>query len=184
MDDPKDKELLERAQSGPTGFAELFDAYYDRVYAYAYRRVHDCNVAEDISALTFEQAWRGIKRVRWRGKPVIAWLFRIASRRVADHYRHMQKQQTVDWEWLTESHISNDFETLSDRQQAVAAAVEALAERHREIVKLIYFDDLEPVEVAAILGCNPNNVYVRLHRALKALKSELHRSDWNDPLGQ
>ena len=74
-----DKALLERAQKSAAGFGDLFDAYYDRIYAYAYRRVGTRRTAEDIAAGVFEDALRSIRRVRWQGKPVIAWLYRIAS---------------------------------------------------------------------------------------------------------
>src|SRR5512136_1150128 len=82
-----EKAMLEHAQKSAAGFGELFDAYYDRIYAYAYRRVGIRMVAEDIAAGVFEDALRGIRRLRWQGKPVIAWLYRIAGRRVVDYYR-------------------------------------------------------------------------------------------------
>jgi hypothetical protein len=45
----------------------VFDACYDRIYAYAYRRVGTRATAEDIAACVFEDALKGIKRVRWQG---------------------------------------------------------------------------------------------------------------------
>ncbi len=58
-----DREMLIRAQTGTQGFGELFDAYYDRIYAFAYRRVGAREVAEDIASAVFEDALRGIKKL-------------------------------------------------------------------------------------------------------------------------
>ena len=48
--------------------------------------------------------------------------------------------------------------------------IERLAEREREIIRLVYFDELDGAQLAVTLGCATNNAYVRLHRALKKLK--------------
>jgi len=40
----------------------------------------------------------------------------------------------------------------------------------REILTLRYVDDLDPKDIAVILGITPNNASVRLNRAMQALK--------------
>ncbi len=66
--------LMLRAQSSADGFGELFDRYYERIYAYAYRRIGTRVGAEDIAGCVFEDALRNIKKLRWQGKPLVAWL--------------------------------------------------------------------------------------------------------------
>ncbi len=166
---------LKRAQSSATGFGELFDAYYDRVYAYAYRRVGTRVAAEDIAASVFEDALRGIKRVRWQGKPVIAWLYRIAARRVADHYRKSRGDVVLDVEWRAADGDLDGVEQLEE-YAAVRAALERLNTSDREIIQLAFFDELSGAEIAAALDCTANAAYVRLHRALKRLEEILKRN--------
>ncbi len=169
----QERELLERAQSTAEGFGELFDAYYQRIYAYAYRRVQRQDVAEDIAACTFEDALRGIRRMQWRGKPALAWLYRIASRRVADHYREIKNTVELDPELVAFVPDGKGLIEQVDRLAMVQAALARLAASDREIIRLVYLDEVETADIATMLNCSANNVYVRLHRALKRLKAVL-----------
>ncbi len=169
-----ERELLTRAQTSAEGFGELFDAYYDRIYAYTYRRVGSIPVAEDIAACVFEDALRGIRRMRWEGKPVAAWLYRIASRRIVDHYRDRQNHATSADEQVAA--MDNPFERVTE-QAAVWTAMTQLNSREQEIIRLSFFDELSAAEIAGLWNCTTNSVYVRLHRALKRLKTILEADD-------
>ncbi|MBI5029409.1 MAG: sigma-70 family RNA polymerase sigma factor [Chloroflexi bacterium] len=172
-----ERRLLERAQTNAAGVAELFDAYFYRIYAYAYRRVGSRETAEDIAATVFEDAMNGIKRVRWLGKPIIAWLYRIAARRVADYYRAHRVTESLDDRLELVGEAMSDAERVErdDEYRSVRCGIERLTERDREIIRLAFFDELGGAEMAAMLGCTTNNVYVRLHRAMKNLKAILEK---------
>ncbi len=166
-----ERALLERAKKSAAGFGELFDATYDRIYAYAYRRVGARAAAEDIAASVFEDALRGIQRVRWQGKPAIAWLYRIAARRVADYYRKAHGETALDSDAAGADGL--DEVEREEEQAAVRRALAKLNESDREIIRLAFFEELDGKEIAATLNCTPNSAYVRLHRALKRLKTVL-----------
>ena len=168
--------LFERAQTSAAGFGELFDAYFDRIYAYAYRRVGSRELAQDIAATVFEDALKNIKRARWQGKPIIAWLYRIAARRVADYYRGRRETEPLDESTATISDHASKVER-DDEYAAVRRGIAQLNERDREIVRLAFFDELDGAQLAATLGCTPNSGYVRLHRALKNLKTILEQDE-------
>lgn len=175
----EEQELLARAQANAAGFGELFDRYYDRVYAYAYRRVGARAAADDIAACTFEDALRGIRRLRWRGKPVIAWLYKIASRRVADYYRRGDHgMASLDLVVDADPQPGPDASLeRAERQAAVRVGFARLNTRDQEIIRLMYFDELDAAQTAAILNCTTNSVYVRLHRALKRLQVVLEEGE-------
>ena len=48
--------------------------------------------------------------------------------------------------------------------------LDQLSGRDREIILLRYAEELSNSEIAEVLGCSVNNVYVRLHRALGRLR--------------
>jgi RNA polymerase sigma-70 factor, ECF subfamily len=171
-----ERALLERAKQGAAGFGELFDAYYDRVYAYAYRRVGARVVAEDIAASVFEDALRGIKRVRWQGKPIIAWLYRIAARRVADYYRSARGDVPLEDDARAPDDGLDGIEMAED-YAAVRRALDTLNANDREIIRLAFFDELRGADIAVVLNCTPNSAYVRLHRAMKKLKATLENEE-------
>ena len=170
MPSTAERALLERAQTSAAGFGAMFDAYYDRIYAYAYRRVGTRAAAEDIAASVFEDALRGIRRVRWQGKPILAWLYRIAARRVADFYRDHQAHVEFVAETTGAADDEHDGMETQEEYAAVRRALARLGARDREILLLAFFDELGGKELAQMLECTPNNAYVRLHRALKKLR--------------
>jgi len=81
-----DRLLVEAAQRDPARFADLYERNFYRVYAYIAHRVHDRHHVEDLTAEVFRDALSGIGKFEWRGVPFLAWLLRIASRAVADHW--------------------------------------------------------------------------------------------------
>ena len=171
----EERALLERAKQSAAGFGELFDATYDRIYAYAYRRVGTRAAAEDIAASVFEDALRGIRRVRWQGKPALAWLYRIAARRVADYYRKAHGEIALDSDAASEDDV--DGVEREEEQVSVRRALAELNESDREVIRLAFFEELDGKGIAATLNCTTNTAYVRLHRALKRLETVLRDED-------
>jgi RNA polymerase sigma-70 factor, ECF subfamily len=165
----EERVLLARAQSGANGFGEFFDAYYDRIYAYAFRRVGSRQVAEDIASSVFEDALKGIKRLRWRNKPLAAWLYKIAARRVADFYRRPVNEELAEISIVTNEGPGSLFEQ-EEEFAAVRRGMDRLAAADRELIRLAYFDELDRNEIAEMLGSKTNIIYVRLHRALERLE--------------
>ena len=82
-----ERRLIEAAQADPARFVDVYERYVDRIYAFVSRRTGSRAVAEDITSQVFEQALGTIGRFEWRGVPLSAWLFRIASNALADHWR-------------------------------------------------------------------------------------------------
>jgi RNA polymerase sigma-70 factor (ECF subfamily) len=90
--DHDERLLVEAAQRDPSRFADLYEANFYRVYAYIARRVGDRHYAEDLTAEVFSEALAGIRKFEWRGVPFAAWLLRIASRAIADHWKRTGRE--------------------------------------------------------------------------------------------
>src|SRR5215470_11527584 len=87
-----DRLRIEAAQRDPSRFGELYEEHFYRVYAYITRRVGNRHLAEDLTADVFREALAGIGKFEWRGVPFAAWLLRIASRTIADHFKHSGRE--------------------------------------------------------------------------------------------
>ena len=79
-----ERRLIEASQEDPRRFAQLYERYFDRVYAFALVRTADRARAEDVTAETFRRALQNLSRFEWRGVPFSAWLFRIAANVAVD----------------------------------------------------------------------------------------------------
>ena len=174
--------LVKQAQSDPQAFGKLYDQYVDRIYAYAYRQVQDETLAQDVTAVTFEKALRHIRKYRWQGKSFCAWLYRIARNEAMSHHRRQRRQ--VSWQFV-ESHDNGmnngrEMETAvlqTQHHQQLHKAMAQLSAKDHEILSLRFFESLNNDEIAEVLNCSTNNVYVRLHRALKRLQKQLEKTD-------
>ena len=140
-----------------------------RIYSYVAYRVGEGPDAEDITSEVFERALRYRKSYDpSRGEP-LTWLIGIA-RRCIDDARARPRAEVGDQPEVTSA---EDLEGEAVQRLTVAAAVEGLDERSRDLVALRYGADLSARQIGEILGLKTNAVEVALHRTLARLRPEL-----------
>jgi RNA polymerase sigma-70 factor (ECF subfamily) len=171
--DPDDKLLIERAQRDPRGFAALYEAYFDRVYAFIARRVPARSDAQDLAADVFHQALANLGRYEWRGVPFAAWLYRIAANAVADHHTRAARARAVP---APDADPPGD-PTEAERRAGLYAAVRALPPDQRRVIELRFAENLRLGEIAALLGRSEGAVKQLQFRAIKALRRRLDQDD-------
>lgn len=168
-----ERSLIEQAKTDPQAFARLYDRYVDRIFRYAYRLMGEEAPAQDVTAVTFEKALRHIQRYEWQGKSVLAWLYRIARNEAISQHRKRKWLRPFSYgSSQTEMRHTETAVLHSQRRQHLHQALNRLPAKDREIISLRYFEELSSEEVAEVLACSTQNVYLRLHRALKKLQSE------------
>lgn len=171
-----ERALVERARSDADAFAELYRRYVDRVHDFAYRRAGSREVAEDVTAATFEKALRSLHRFRWRSGGFAPWIFRIAANELADHFRRQGRRRgdrarraadrlhdTIAVDYL-------DAIDAADESEGVRAALGDLNPRYQRALTLRYLADLEHAEAARAMGVSPSLMAVLVHRATTALR--------------
>src|SRR6516165_6709094 len=78
--EPRDERaLVADARGDPAAFGVLYRRYVERIFAFTYRRTWTPEAAEDVTAATFERAWRHLDRFDADGPGFGPWLFRIAA---------------------------------------------------------------------------------------------------------
>ncbi len=172
MPQTDEKTLVELAKTDSQAFAMLYDRYVDHIHSFVYRQSGDAMLADEITSITFEKALKNIRRFRWRGVSFGAWLYRIARNEIAQYHRsHKPTTQLMEWQ---ASDISVERIALQNEQRSTLhLALSRLSSKDRELISLRFFEDLPSDQVAEILNCSVQNVYTRLHRALKRLRSQL-----------
>lgn len=184
LDELSVRRMVERAQADPAAFGDLYDLYFSRVYAYAYRRLGSRAEAEDVTAETFLAALAGLPRFEWRGGGFLAWLFRIARNAAADVHRGRSRQRSLDEESPfgaphqgTERYEAGnpvDDEVMErDTLRFIQRVVARLPADQREAVLLKYSAGLTNREIAAATGRSPTAVSSLLHRGMTQIRERL-----------
>lgn len=180
---PTDEQMLvEAARTNPDAFAALYRHYLPKIHAFAYRRSHSRDLAEDVTAATFERAYRQLDRFEWRGGGFGAWLFRIASNELADHYRRQARSQGARGQAaLSQLHIPaaiDDVDRVEVGESPTRLLLEALNtlnDRYQQAISLRYLAGLSHEEAADAMGVSKPVMAVTLSRALKALKKAMEK---------
>jgi RNA polymerase sigma-70 factor (ECF subfamily) len=170
-----DADLVRRARTGDGqgAFATLYRRYLTPVYRYFYARTGDVQQAEDLAAQTFVSALEGLPRYRERGT-FAGWLFTIAARRLADHFRR-QPAAPMD-EPADLPNPDPPPEALveqAERMTRLARAVQALSPGRAQAVTLHFFGGLSLSETARVMGRSQVAVKSLIHRALRDLRKRL-----------
>jgi RNA polymerase sigma-70 factor (ECF subfamily) len=168
--------LVEQARRDPQAFAELYDRYVDRIYAYAFRWCGEAALAQDVTSATFEKALAHLRRTGWRGASYCAWLYRIARNELIQHHRRQRNLVPLAAAQAGEANIEAAFQNKQERHR-LFTALGQLSAADQEVLALRFFEELSSAEVAEILGCSTANVYLRLHRALERLRKEMNGGD-------
>ncbi len=171
----RERALVVRARVDGSAFGELYDFYLPRIYGFVFRRVQERTVAEDLTSLTFERALEAVRRSDFRNESFGGWLYRVASNAVVDHVRQNGRLLALEDPEGTGEPIdaaTDAFATALDRDE-VRQALVRLPARHREVLVLRFYDDLDPEQLAELLGCSREALAVRLHRALRALRAAI-----------
>jgi RNA polymerase sigma-70 factor (ECF subfamily) len=169
----RERALVVRARDDCDAFGELYDFYLPRIYGFIYRRLQDRCVAEDLTSMTFQRALENVRRSDFRNDSFGGWLYRVASNAVIDHVRRDRRYVSLSEFDGREEPCDLALDTLGaalDREQ-LRTAIRQLPGNHREVLVLRFYDDLDVPEICAVLGCSREALAVRLHRALRALRT-------------
>lgn len=168
--------LLDRAKRSPEGVAEVYDRYHERVYAFLLKRARHRETAEDLTAKTFMKFIEALPTIEWQGFSLGAWLFRVASNALTDHWRNAGVRLSVEldtesWDPPSQEESPSWYAELSLESDKVREAIKHLSPRDQEILDLRFFAGQEIAEIAAQKNIQPNHASVLVYRALGRLRT-------------
>lgn len=173
--------LIKRVQQGDKeALGEVFNFYYDKIFRFAYRRTSSQETAEDITSEVFLNAIKNIQSFQWKKADSFKnWIYRIANNKICDYFRKSYRVKTIELERvgeLKDGSQNNPQELLISKahNEEINKAISQLSEKDQQVLNLTFFEEMKTEEIAEVLDCSVNSVYIRLHRALKKLKRLLN----------
>lgn len=151
---------------------QVYAEQLPRVFNFFRYRLGNTAEAEDLTARTFEKAWRARHRYRRDLAGFATWLLTIARNVAIDHLRARQRHEPLD---IAEA---VPFPGDTPEQQAVqqsdagrlAALLATLPPRERELIAMKYGADMTNRAIARATGLSESNVGTILHRTVEALR--------------
>ena len=158
-------------------FAELVGTHRERARRLAWRLVGgDDAAAEDVTQDAFVKAHQALSRFRGEAS-LETWFYRILVRQAANYRR---------WRAVRERWAGGDVDAPDPHprpagdpalRRRIAGALDKLSRLQRESFVLVHMEGFTVRECAEIMGRPMGTVKSHLHRALRALRSELSDLD-------
>ena len=191
--------LVRRAKANSReAWTEIYEKNHPKLFRYVLARTGDQDTAEDLTATVFLEAFKGIGSYTSRGRPLLAWLYRIARNVVNYHHRSLFRRNASQELLAAPTRVLSQFlgaRRLKDRTAGgvpygiesgelgdpaslvegwdLREAVSRLSGEQREVIILRYFVGLTTPEVASVVGKHKRAVYSLQTRAIKALRRHL-----------
>ena len=149
-----------------------YQADLPRLYNFFRYRVGDDSVAEDLTAETFEKAWRIRLSYRHDLAAFSTWLFTIAKHVVADYFRKPHPEVSLEnaIHVADDEAVENTLQLRSDFAR-LSTLLAQLTDRERELVALKYGAGLTNRTISSLNGMSESNVGTLLHRVTQQLRA-------------
>lgn len=168
-----DLELLDAWRAGDTRAGdELVSRHWTSVSRFFRAKVGDDGA--DLISQTFLACVEGKDRIE--GDNVKAYLFAVARRRLADHFRRRARAPAIDFGLSSLADLAAGPATELGRRQRGELLRDGLARIPLDdqiALELAYFESLTTRELAAVLEVPENTVRSRLSRARDKLRAAL-----------
>ena len=152
----------------------LVERHGQAVYRLAYARTGSRADAEDITQETFLRLVRAAPEFRDEDH-CRAWLLRVAANCAGDLHRSPWRKRVGPLEEAAALAAAEPQEP-----DGLGEALQALPEAYRTVVHLYYYEELNTVEIARILGQREGAVRTRLSRARAMLRERLKEEGERD----
>jgi RNA polymerase sigma-70 factor (ECF subfamily) len=154
---------------------QIYDAYFERLYRYAYRFVDDAQVAQDIASETLRRFLETLRDGR-APNHLAAWLYRVAYHLTVDLHRQRLAGQTLsldpDMDHPDSANTESDTEERLERDR-VRTALAQLTPDQQNVVVLKFMEGYSNAEVGALMNKPEGAIKSLQHRALAALRRAL-----------
>jgi RNA polymerase sigma-70 factor, ECF subfamily len=164
-------------------FVRAYDDEVWNVFGFFAYRLNSRADAEDLTQQTFERALRAWDRYDASRASVGTWLTSIARNLLIDHYRvdRSARQEPLDERTTERAGTAGSAELELDLAADLAAALDGLSERERELVALRFGAEMNGPEIAEVTGLSLANVHQILSRALRRMREDLARYEASGP---
>ncbi len=147
-------------------------AHRSRFLRFLQGRVEDPATAEDILQSAYVRALEHDEEIR-NDESVVAWFYRILRNAVIDHYRRNAARSRAHEGFVAEAATTYEPQLEATACACIGDVVRDLKDEYRSAIERVDLGAASIDDFARSEQISPNNAYVRLHRARKAVARQL-----------
>ena len=169
--------VLEAQKGSAQAVRDLYLCHHEQIYRFIWSRVHDPDLADDLTGEVFIRMLKNLSTYQDRAVPFRAWLYGIARNLVIDNHRKKGSWVTMPLSSVIPE--PSDGESLEAQTELVLdfARVQQKLQQmdpdEREVVELRFLAGLSLKETAYAVNKTVAAVKALQHRGLAALKARL-----------
>ena len=153
-----------------------FRRHYAQIYRYLRRRTGSDDEAEELAQAVFADAAARLESFRPGATPVLAWLYTVAQRRLADRARRATRApDTIASLDAARAQPVAAPEYGPGVARALRGALAGLPDKQRRVVVLKLLEGRSFAEIARTVGATEAACKMRFARGLEAVRDELER---------
>ncbi|MFY0601721.1 MAG: sigma-70 family RNA polymerase sigma factor [Cyclobacteriaceae bacterium] len=168
----EERKWIELSKKEIRNFQPIYERYHGVIYRFIFRRTDDEILTGDLCSQTFYKAMIKIKGYQWQGKPIVAWLYRIALNEVRRHYRDRKPVFLIEEDKIVASPDLRDEWELATKE-CLTELLGTLKEGDLQVLELKYFEGHTFKEISTILGVKESTIKMKVYRLLSKLKETL-----------
>jgi RNA polymerase sigma-70 factor (ECF subfamily) len=162
------------SQRDQTALNRFYTRYRTLVYNFAYSKLKNRQDAKEIVNDVMFDVWRCAYKFEYRSK-IATWLLGIANHKIVDKIRVSRRHRAVSinndgYQYSDEVSAFDDIIECLQNQKRVKKALNKLSDNHRQVIYLVFYEELSYTDIAMILGCPVGTVKTRMMHAKKQLK--------------
>lgn len=172
-DDASDKAIVAKVIHGDIdAYADIMAKYEIKLHRYVTYLIHDQTTAHDVVQDTFIKAYQNLQGFKPAYK-FSSWIYRIAHNEAMNAVKKLRHVSDTDIDELPEVGYDPRLDESLDKdilKAHVRGCLAKLEPKYREVVQLVYFEQMKYEEVADVLHVPTSTVGVWLSRAKAKLK--------------
>ncbi|NIS80448.1 MAG: sigma-70 family RNA polymerase sigma factor [Anaerolineales bacterium] len=156
----------------PEAVTEIHKRYFEKVFRYAYFRLGDPMLAEDIASETFVRLLEAVSRGRGPHTTLQGWLLGTTANLVKDHFAKTSAIKLVDLpdDIVEDEPHPDELSDQTERYRSLHNALFKLTEDQKHVLALRFGGAHSLIDTAELLNKTPNAVKALQFRALAALR--------------
>ncbi|HMF73630.1 MAG TPA: RNA polymerase sigma-70 factor [Flavitalea sp.] len=160
-------------------FEDLFQTYWEPLYAYAYRILEDHDDAQDIIQDLFLKLWKKRDHIAIASS-IESYLFTSVKHGIYSHIRSNSRRNTHYMQIARDVEQVIEYEKYLEKEEVrnfLRQSVDRLPEKMKQIVKLYLHDCLNVREIAQTLCLSEQTVRNQLGNAVRKLIKDMNRQE-------